>query len=177
LQGKISGLALESLKNFAEKSVVSAIERYNGAVHRVSGTEIIGIFAPAARHFRHEITAVKAAMKIQNELKEQNRRVKARLDYGIGINSGELVLNLKRVLQYTSTGKTIAIARRLAEKASQDIVMSRDIFARVMSEVKARRVGSLVIGDDEIECYTPESISGREAYSSYVNDILRRIKK
>ncbi len=177
LQGRISALALESLKNFADRTVVNAIESHNGAVHKLNNNEILAIFAPALRNFRHESAAVKAAAKIQAELKEHNRKLKARLDYGIGINSGELILNLKRILQYTSTGKTIAIARRLAERASQETIISKDIYTRVMPEVKAKSAGSVIVGDEEIESYILEGISsGREAYSSYIHDVLRRIK-
>jgi class 3 adenylate cyclase len=177
LQGRISALALESLKNFADRTVVNAIESYNGAVHKISDAEILAIFAPALRNFRHESAAVKAAARIESELKGHNRKLKARLDYGIGINSGEIILNLKRILQYTSTGKTIAIARRLAERASQETIISKDIYTRVMPEVKAKSAGSIVVGDEEIESYILEGISSsREAYSSYIHDVLRRMK-
>lgn len=176
LQGKISALALESLKNFAERTVINSVENHNGAVHRLSDTEILAIFAPMQRNFRHEIAAVKAAAKIGAELKEHNRKFKARLDFGIGVNSGELILSFKRVLQYTSIGKTIVIARKLAERASQEAIISKDIYSRVMSEVKTRGAGSVMVGDEGIECYIIEGISGREAYSSYINDVLRRIK-
>lgn len=176
LQGKISALALESLRNFAERTVINSVESYNGAVHKLSETEILAIFAPVQRNFRHEIAAVKAAARIGAELKEHNRKFKARLDYGIGINSGELILSFKRVLQYTSIGKTIVIARKLAEKSSQEVIISKDIYSRVMSDVKTRGAGSIMVGDEEIECYIAEGISGREAYSSYINDVLRRIK-
>ena len=33
-----------------------------------------------------------------------------------------------------------------------------------------------MMGDEEVECYVMQGISGREAYSSYIHDVLRRIK-
>mgnify|MGYP001563022833 CR=1 FL=1 len=179
LRGKISELSIESLVKFSERTAVNAIESSGGAVHAVSSQEIIGIFSPMTRQFRHESSAVKAAVKIDLELKANNRKLKAKLDYGIGISSGELALNInrKKVLEYTSIGKTISVSRKLAEKASQGIIISKDVYSRVMNEIKARGAGTIMAGEDEIGCYSVEGVTGsREAYSSYVRDVLRRIK-
>ncbi|MFH0831509.1 MAG: adenylate/guanylate cyclase domain-containing protein [archaeon] len=178
IREKISVLAAESLEKLAERAFVNSAGSFGGAVHRISSSEMLAVFSPMTRQFRHESSAVRAALKIDSELKTNNKKYRDKADYGIGIGSGEIALsiNRKKILQYTSIGNTITLARKLAERSSREIVMSKEVYNRIINEVRARAAGTLILGSEEIECYVLESSTGREAYSSYLQDALRRIK-
>lgn len=178
LKLKLSKIAYTSLVSFAEKTITGEVEEQKGALHQISDSEFLAIFSPNLKQFRHEIAAIKAGISIEKSLNEHNSRLKDKADYGIGINSGELITNIQQVMLYTSVGKTISISKKIAEQASKEVLISKGVYLRVSPEIKAQKLQAIQFSGEEIELYKINQITvGREAYKSYVAGVLERMKK
>lgn len=177
LRSKLSSVAYESLHEFFLKQVQSDIERNKGVVHKINDSVLMAVFSPLLKQYRHESAAIKTALEIEKDLNDYNRRLKDKMEFGIGINSGEVISNLDKVIQYTSSGNTVAVAKRVADKALQEVLVTKESYDKVSSEVKAERRESLSTSIGAVELYAVKGLLGRDAYKSYVTDVLNRIKK
>ncbi len=177
LKNKLSPVAYESLHESFLKQVQSAIERNRGVVHKINDSVLMAVFSPLLKQYRHESAAIKTALEIEKDLNDYNRRLKDKMEFGIGINSGEIISNLDKVIQYTSSGNTVAVAKRVADKALQEVLVTREIYDKVSSEIRAERRESLPTSIGAVELYAVKGLLGRDAYKSYVTDVLNRIKR
>ena len=75
----------------ALERAVELVYRKKGAVYE-QGDFIFIVFSPLMTHTqKNEIEAAKAAERISLVLKEHNKRFKDKIDFGIGINSGQMI--------------------------------------------------------------------------------------
>lgn len=177
LKNKLETATFDALREFLEKQVSMEIEENKGIMQKVSDYSLMGIFSAATKQFRHEMAAVKAALKIRAALENYNRKLKDKLEYGIGVNTGELIVSTNKVMQYTSMGNTIALAKKLAEMSKNDVYTASDTYSRIAQEVQGSKIGNVNTSRGNIDIYSVKGVGGREVYKSYLTDILNRIKK
>ncbi len=113
---------------------------FNGLLDKFMGDAIMAVFgAPVLRQENHAEMAVRAALKIQEEIQklgdQLQREGKKYVGVGIGINSGEVVAgnmgSLER-LEYTVLGDNVHIASRLESVAgSGQILITEDVYQNV----------------------------------------------
>ncbi len=176
LKNKLENTAFNALTEFIEKQAVIEIEQNRGCAKKITEHSLMGIFSPATRQFKHEMAGVKAALNIHNALEGYNRKLKDKLEYGIGINTGELVMSVNRAMQYTAMGNAIALAKKVADMAKNGVYATQNSYSRVMQEAQGNSAGKINTINGTIELYSVKSIGAREAYKSYLNDVLKRIK-
>jgi|GEM_PF-4606822 class 3 adenylate cyclase len=176
LKNKLENTAFNALTEFIEKQAIMEIEQNRGCAKKITEHSLMGIFSPATRQFKHEMAGVKAALNIRNALEGYNRKLKDKLEYGIGINTGELIISANRAMQYTDMGNAIALAKKVADIAKNDVYATKNSYSRVMQEVQGNSARKINTINGAIELYSVKSIGTREAYKSYINDVLKRIK-
>lgn len=177
LKNKLETATFDGLREFLEKQVSMEIEENKGILQRVSDYSLMGIFSASTKQFRHEMAAVKAALKIRVALENYNHKLKDKLEYGIGVNTGELIVSTNKVMQYTSMGNTIALAKKLAEMSKNEVYTVSDTYSRITPEAKGTKIGSINTSRGSIDIYSVKNVGGREVYKSYLTDILNRMKK
>jgi len=142
-----------------------------GAVYKTQNF-IIGIFSSATtKTFSNEMIAIKTSEEINILLNEHNRKFKARIDYGIGLNSGEIIVKKDKKLEFTSIGNTLSLAKKISEVAKEEILLSENIQKNVMGEVKTEKGVK-----DGINIYNIKGISERDRYSGFIHGFLERQK-
>jgi len=176
LKNKLENTAFNALTEFIEKQAIMEIEQNRGCAKKITEHSLMGIFSPATRQFKHEMAGVKAALNIHNALEGYNHKLKDKLEYGIGINTGELIMSVNRAMQYTAMGNAIALAKKVADMAKNGVYATQNSYSRVMQEAQGNSAGKINTINGIIELYSVKSIGAREAYKSYLNDVLKRIK-
>jgi hypothetical protein len=75
------------------------------------------IFTPLeTRTYHNEMLATKVAFNILRDFNDFNRKYSSKIDFNIGVNSGELVVSRAGgKLQYTAMGNTISLAKKIAD--------------------------------------------------------------
>ena len=163
---------LEQVKNEDVINRIKSLVKENKGAMYISGNFITAIFSsPTTRTFKNEMLAVNSAIKINEMLKEHNLKFKNKIEYGIGLNSGELIVKKEDKLRFTPIGNTISLARKISSLASNDLLLSSEINKKVMNEVKAEKNVK-----EGIEAYSIKRISDREEHSKFIQGFLERNK-
>ncbi len=134
---------------------------------------IIGIFAPSAtKTFKNEFKTITIAQSINSSLTLHNTKFKDKIDFGIGVCYGDLVVEIDKVskkLKFTSIGPTLSLAKKISECALNSLLLSQTFFRRVANTVKAKKV---VRGD--LDVYEITSVVNREDNSRFISDFKAR---
>jgi hypothetical protein len=158
----------------AEQNLVKILEtasKFNGIPYR-DGYSYGLIFSPVVtKSFKNEKDAVNAAMAIDSELKEANRKFKDKIEYGIGINSGEVISNVEGVvLQFTNIGKTIPLVKKIAEISNQEVLISENVH-RKTEEVKVEKASP---DKGDIIYFRIKRVIDSEYHKKFIEGFLRR---
>ena len=121
--------------------------------------------------YDNEILATKSAFKIWRNLLDYNSKAKDKIDFNIGINSGELVASKSGdKLEYTGIGNTVSLARRMSDSDSGKILISESIKKKLMRDLRVEKLAN--IGDNPV--YSATEIRNKEANEAKLKDLLKR---
>jgi len=108
----------------------SAIEAEGGVVDKYVGDAIMAIFGAPISHPDDSLRAIRAGLRIQENIQRMNYRRKVRakteINVGIGINTGIAVagnMGSHKRLNYTVLGESVNIASRLCTQAGPSEVL------------------------------------------------------
>ncbi len=168
IKNKLSQFAKEELERLLEK-----ISEKKGAPYR-QGDFIFTILSPIITNsFKNELNAVKIAEEILLFLRKHNNKFKDKIEFGLGINSGEIINTFnKNKLDFTSLGNFIVIAKNLAEISNEQILISEEIYKKSFSEIKTKK--SII---DNKEFHELEKIIDRERNQKFIQSFLKRMDK
>jgi hypothetical protein len=165
LKKEIEGIAKDSFTKSLEFAFKAKAVSYN------SGENLLLIFSPLiTKTFKNEETAIKVATQIDNYLKDHNRKFKNdHISYGIGVNSGDIINQVEgKILQFTNIGKTINGARKIADIANEEVLLSKEIHEKTPG-VKTEKITS-----GAIEAFSVKRIVNSEESAKFINEFLRR---
>jgi len=116
--------------------------------------------------FRNDPIAIKVASEIASHLNEHNKKFKDKIEFGIGVNSGEIVASVgKDKLNFTAIGNALSTAKRIADSAEGSVLISEATNKKVMSEVKTEKKG---------DYYSIKKIIDREQYKGFLDGFMKR---
>jgi hypothetical protein len=147
-----------------------------GVIFRTENTFLI-IFSPlVTRTTRNSQKAVNISFKMNKLLNEHNKKFKDKIDFGIGINSGEIINRIdNQVLKFTSVGRTIQLAKKVAEVADTEVLVSQDAHDRTRSNVKVER-DTQKSQKSGVNVYRIKKILDSERKTEFVQGFLNRNK-
>jgi len=165
------------LESFAKQNLEKSIEHVyekKAAVYE-KGDNIFIIFSPLmTKTFKNELEAAKAAEKILFFLNEYNNKFKEKIDFGIGINSGDIINKVEnKKLKFTALGNLILGARRLADVSEKQIFMSKETYEKAMNDIKAVKTKT----KDGEEVYEVQKVLDREQNKEFITGFLSRMEK
>lgn len=168
IKNKLNEFAKQSL----EKSIEHVYEK-KAAVYE-KGDSIFIIFSPLmTKTFKNELESVKAAEKISFFLNEHNKRFKEKIDFGIGIHSGNIINKIEdKKLKFTALGNLISGAKKLSETSDKQILMTKETYEKAMNNIKAIKKDTK---DGEI--YEVQKIIDREQNKEFISSFLNRMEK
>ena len=132
---------LEDTEKKSLEHAMEAVYSKKGAVYE-QGDFIFAMFSPLMTNAKNnEAIAAKVAENITKTLNNHNQKFKNPIDFGIAINSGEIINKIENdKLKFTALGNFVVSAKRLAESSDKQVLLSRESFQKAGSEVKAEKV-------------------------------------
>jgi adenylate cyclase len=126
----------------------AAVEAEGGVVDKYVGDAVMAIFGAPVSHDDDSLRAVRAALKIKENISLLNEERKLNnepeIKVGIGINTGVAVAgNMGSVnrLNYTVLGETVNVAARLSSNAGPaEILVSQQTYEKVKSHIRAEPI-------------------------------------
>ena len=121
-----------------------AVLAEEGTLDKIMGDCIVAFFNAPLAQSDHVLRAVRAALKIREgiALLHEHLSPSYRLDYGVGINVGDVVVGnvgTAQQMNYTAIGSSVNLAARLQEAAGPgQILLSHTVYERVQQHVEAR---------------------------------------
>ncbi|MBM3230383.1 hypothetical protein FJZ22_01875 [Candidatus Pacearchaeota archaeon] len=110
--------------------------------------------------------AVQAAEQIQGTLDEYNVQGKPQVEYGIGINFGELIIE-QHPFKYTALGATLPVAKKLADYASKMVLLSDEAHTFIASTTRCEKI-------HDRNAWKLKSISRRDRHNNFIKGFMKR---
>ncbi|MBS3090941.1 hypothetical protein J4217_00655 [Candidatus Pacearchaeota archaeon] len=114
------------------------------------------------------LTGAKLVKSIDSLLTEHNKKYTQKISYGIGANIGELIVErIQGKFKFSQIGNTIQTARKIAEIAKEEALISEKIRNQAMKDIKVERKG---------DYWTISMIKDHSAHSEFINRFMNRNK-
>lgn len=133
--------------------------------------EAIIIFSPRkTRNYKNEYKAIKTALEIKGLIDEHNRKFNEKIDFGIGINSGDIIASLeKEKLKYTGTDNTLILSKKISELSEKEVWISERVKNKLLREVRTEKIEK-----SGNTYYKVVKISERQDNQERLKDLLKR---
>ena len=164
---------IQKTKGDTEKILQRAIDfaEDNKAMTYENQEYLFFVLAPLkTKTFKNETNALKIAQGIKNSLTEQNRLFKQKINFGISINNGQIIIKKEGELaKFTSLGKFIGNSKRLTS-FGEEIIFSKEVAEALKTEIKAEQI------NNESDAYHIKEIKkyGTPENKKYVDDLVRK---
>jgi hypothetical protein len=157
-------------KENLEKTLIRLVEK-NNAVIDLKEKEAFIIFSPKkTRTYKNEYNAIKMALELKTALQENNKKFNEKIDFGIGINSGDLISTIeKEKFKYTSVENTIITSKKISEISDQEVIISEKVKNKLLREVRTEKIEK-----SGNTYYKVLKISERQDNQAKLKDLLKR---
>ncbi len=149
-------------------------EENRAMIYENQGT-ILFIFAPLkTRTFKNELPAIIMAGKIKAILTEHNKLFKQKINFGISLNQGYMIVRQegKNLLRFMVLGTLITLAKKLATLSDGEPLLSEDIRKNIMSDIKTEKRT-----EGDLDFHVVKEIRDQEERRKFVNDFVRKMKQ
>jgi adenylate cyclase len=119
-----------------------AVLEYEGVLDKFIGDAVMGLFNVPLDQTHYTLRAVKAALKMQTDIKAYHARtgVERHLNFGVGINAGDAVvgnIGTEKQRNYSAIADSVNYAKRLQENAKGgQILISEAAYRHVEDAVE-----------------------------------------
>jgi adenylate cyclase len=124
---------------------------FDGTLDKFMGDAIMGLFNVPLDQADHTLCAVKAALKMQQDIQAHHQKIglDEKLNYGVGINVGDAVvgnIGTDKQRNYTAIGDSVNYAKRLQENArGGQILLSQAAYQLVKDQVVVEELPPLQV--------------------------------
>jgi len=150
---------------------IKSISENHGRIYKAEDY-IIGIFAPAVtRTFDNALSAIKTANYISQKLRQYNLQYTQKIKFGIGVNQGEIIAKKQdNKLLFTPYGTSLSSAKKIAEIADNDVLLSQTINKAIGSKART------IMNPEKfgIKTYSVKEIIDREQNQEFISKFLKR---
>ena len=123
--------------------------------------------------FDNEKKALELAQKIEKLLKEHNKLFRQRIDFGISLNSGEIISKKEGdILKFMGFGNFIINAKKIAAISDSEVYLSEKIKENLKSYVKIEKHKK-----KGVDVYKVKEIKEKEEHKKFISDFLKRLEK
>lgn len=166
VKNKLSKVSKESLEK-----AISVVYEKKGAVYE-QGDFIYIIYSPLmTKSFKNEAEAAKSAEKIKLILQEHNKKFKDKIEFGIGIGSGNIINKIEdKKLKFTALGNLISSAKRIADSSNEQVLVTKEAYEKGINEIKAEK--KEIKGS---EVYEVRQVLDKEKNKEFIASFLKRM--
>lgn len=112
------------------------------------------------------LLTAKLTNEIEGILSEHNKKYSQKIDYGLGSNIGELIVEkVEGKYKFNSIGNTIQLAKRIADSAKSEALISESVRNKAMNDIKVEKKG---------EYWVIHKIIARDAHAEFINKFMQR---
>jgi len=131
------------------------------------GDSIVFVLAPLmTNNPENSAQAVECASKLNNILEEHNNRHPQKVQYGIGVHEGELIVEyISEKFNFNSLGNTLSFAKKLAENAENEVLISNPIHTTNRGKIKVEKKNNF---------WKLESINQTGKHKEFINKFMQR---
>jgi len=128
-----------------------AVLAEEGTLDKFMGDAVMALFNAPLPQPDHTLRAVRAALRMQEQIARQNRTASPadQLSYGVGIAVGEAIVGnvgTAQLLDYTAIGACVNLARRLQENAAPgQVLLNETAHEQVRDHVEARPLAPMTL--------------------------------
>ena len=139
-----------------------------------NGENLFFILAPIkTRTFKNEKIAISLAQELQEILKDHNKRFKQKIDFGISLNQGPIIVKQeKHLIKFMSMGNLITIAKKIAFISDEKVLLSEKMNSKTSEYIKTEKENK-----EGVDIYTIKEIKNIEANKKFLRSFLERIEK
>ncbi|HEY4720928.1 MAG TPA: adenylate/guanylate cyclase domain-containing protein, partial [Anaerolineae bacterium] len=143
--------ALIEVLNSYLSMAADAVLAFDGILDKFIGDAVMGLFNVPLDQSFYTLRAVKAALKMQQDIREYHQHVGAdrQLNFGVGINAGEAVVGnvgTTKQMNYTAIGDSVNYAKRLQENArGGQILIGLAAYEQIKDEIEVRELPPLPV--------------------------------
>lgn len=162
----------DSIKETLEK--ITEISEENKAFVYENHENLFFILAPAmTKTFDNEKKALKLAQKIERLLKDHNKLFRQKIDFGISLNSGEIISKKDGdILKFMSFGNLIINAKKIASVADSEVYLSEKMKEKLMPHAKIEKHKK-----QGVDVYKVKEIKEKGEHKKFISDFLKRLEK
>ena len=118
----------------------------------------------------NESSAVKVAKRMEENLKEHNKKFKGHVFFGIGVNSGEIISESGNDgFKFASVGNVITSTKRIAQNSEGEVLLSEQIRRKVIETIKTEKI-------EGKDFWKIARITEREKHKDFLRKFLERGK-
>ncbi len=139
-----------------------------GANIYVSGEYRIAIFCPLIIGVENnEVKAISAGKKIYDILSRYNFRAGKKIDFGIGVSLGDMIVEkVGGKFKFNSAGDGVISAKRMSSKSLNNVLISKALRGRVLGSVKC-------IKSEGEDYWIVSEVKDRSKYRDFVKGIKK----
>jgi hypothetical protein len=154
------------------KNIISLSESRKGAIEK-SGDYFLIFFNPlVTKSFSNEGDASEIAFDIYKRLSDLSRKISNKLNFGIGLNNGDVISNIESGrLKYTSIGNIVLLAKKISDLGGNKLYASEDFRKKLLKDLRVEKVS--LIGN--IQVYSILHVANRQANADKLEDLLKRM--
>jgi len=155
------------------KKIVDLSENSKACVYE-NNEDIIFIFAPVkTKTFKNERSAIIFSQTIDKILSDHNRLFKQKIDYGLGLNYGEIIAKEEaNGIEFMAIKNLIIGAKKTADMAKEEILLNKDFQTRLGSDIKTEKHLR-----NKVEVYKITQLIDRESNRAFIGSFLKRLEK
>jgi len=189
---QLSPEALVSLLNEYLTAMTNKVFKYDGLLDKYIGDAIMAVFGAPIDQPDHALRACRTALEMMEELRNLQKKWesegKPKIDIGIGINSGDMVvgnMGSEMRFDYTVMGDNVNLASRLEglnKEYGTHIIISENTFERVKNDLIAREIDAVRVKGKRLPVKIYELIGEKkdaplhEAYIRTFEEALARYR-
>lgn len=153
------------------RSISEIIAGRDGRIYK-SGDYIIGIFAPViTRTFENNLTALKSAKRISDELNSFNKIAKVKIKFGIAVSAGDIIARKHDgALLFTPVGNILINSKKISEISENNLLISEEANKKLMTKAKT-------LANPEkfgIKTYSLKELLDTQENTKFINSFLKR---
>lgn len=140
----------------------------------MNNENIYFILAPElTRTFKNELNAIKFAEKIFEIIKKHNKLFKQKIEYGMGIDSGEIILKKEHdSFKFVMMGSLLINLKKIASISKEEIFFSQKVRDRLENNIKVEQREN-----NNIKLYSLKEISSKPDHSKFIRGFMQRLEK
>ena len=116
----------------------------------------------------NEMKAINAARAIERVFDIYNRRSAQKIEFGIGVNSGVLIVeSSQEKFRFMSLNNVIAATKRMSEISRNDTLISESVRNKVLGKIKTSKL-------PDKNFWKIERVIDRSAYQDHIHRAIKR---